>query len=578
MKNNINFLLTLLFIACTTTTLAQTNRYTVYTNGNIYTMDPSNPHIEAFAVKDGRIVFVGSSWDVEDFVPTDQTIIDLDGKTVLPGLIDAHGHLLNLGSFGVGKLDLSSATSYDDLIAMIRERVETAKPNEWIVGGRWDHESWPGKQLPTHDALSAISPNNPVWLSRVDGHAGLANAAALKRAGIDATTKPPAGGDILRDENNRPTGMLIDRAMNLVTNKIPSGQFDTATVLKKAQEMCFAVGLTGVHDAGVSYADLLQYRMLVLAGDLKLRVHAMIHGDEAIKFFAQYPPKSDNTLNIRACKIYMDGALGSRGAWMLEPYADRKTDDAGNPYTGLALTPRAEIEKIVADAVQRGYQVCTHAIGDRANREVLDIYKAALKSANTQAPRASTGKNDQSPNANTKIDHRFRIEHAQILAPTDIPRFGELGVIASMQPTHCTTDMRWVPDRIGPDRAQGAYAWQSILKSNGRLALGSDFPVESPNPFYGIHAAVTRQDTNGNPANGWLPSEKLSREAAIAGFTRDAAYASFDEDTRGTLSPGKFADFVIIDRDIMTCPPADIRTTKVLATYINNQRVYKADE
>ncbi|MGE3180118.1 MAG: amidohydrolase [Phycisphaerae bacterium] len=527
---------------------------TFYVNGNIHTMSEAKPHADAMAVRAGRIIAIGTEAEVRQAAGEESEIIDLRGRTVLPGLIDAHGHLLGLGAFGVGKLDLSGAKSFDEVIAAVREKAAAAKQGEWIVGGRWDHESWPDKKLPSHAALSAATPDNPVWITRVDGHAGLANAAAMKLADVDGRSVSPSGGEILKDDVGQPTGIFVDRAMGLIGEKIPAGQFDTAAMLLKAQEMCFSVGLTGVHVAGVSPEELKIYQSLADSGKLKLRVHVMIDGADAIEYFTANEPRSGEVLNVRACKLYMDGALGSRGAWMLEPYADRATDAERQPYTGLALTPRATMEEIVAAGLRLGFQVCTHAIGDRANREVLDIYEAALK-----------GPED--------ADARFRIEHAQILSEADIPRFAQLGVIASMQPTHCTSDMRWVEDRIGSERAAGAYAWRSLKNAGARLALGSDFAVESHNPFLGIYAAVTRQDADGNPPNGWRASERLTREEALAGFSRDAAYASFDEDNRGTLAVGKFADFVVIDRDVMNCPESEIREAKVLATYVGGNCV-----
>ncbi|RMF83876.1 MAG: amidohydrolase, partial [Planctomycetota bacterium] len=361
-----------------------------------------------------------------------------------------------------------------------------------MLGGRWDHESWPDRRLPTHQALSEVSPENPVWLTRVDGHAGLANAAAMRLAGVTAQTPSPPGGEVIKDAQGRPTGVFVDNATSLIESRIDASIADTRSLLLKAQEMCLAAGLTGVHDAGISPAEAAVYQQLADSGELKLRVYAMIAGRYARDYFARYGITRRPTLTIRSCKLYIDGAMGSRGAWLLEPYADRATDADGRPYTGLAVGDPREIRAICDDAVRQGYQVCTHAIGDRGNREVLDAYEAALSGA-------------------PPADRRFRIEHAQLLSPDDIPRFAALGVIPSMQPTHCTSDMRWVYARVGRERARGAYAWAKLLQSGARIAAGSDFPVESHNPFLGFYAAVTRQNAAGEPAGGWRPEDRLTR-------------------------------------------------------------------
>jgi len=548
---------------------------TVYINANIYTVDPARPRAEALAVAGERIAAVGSLAEITRLKhPTTRTI-DLHGATVLPGLIDAHGHMAGLGSFAFGRLDLSSARSFADVLAAVAERVKSAKPGEWILGGRWDHESWPERKLPTHHQLSAVSPDNPVWLTRVDGHAGLANAAAMKLAGVTLETPSPAGGEILRDQKGEPTGIFVDNAEDLIArharaagvsadsaSELVEGRDESAVgsseqLLLKAQELCLSVGLTGVHDAGVSPGDIATYDRLAADGRLKLRVYAMIAAPYAIEYFKSHEPRSGDRLSVRACKIVADGAMGSRGAWLIAPYSDRPTDEQGRPYVGLKVTQPEFIRQVAEDALRRGYQVCTHAIGDRANQEVLNAYSLALSRRPTK-------------------DHRFRIEHAQLLAPEDIPRFAQLGVIASMQPTHCTSDMRWVEARVGAERAKGAYAWAQLLRSGARIAAGSDFPVESHNPFLGLYAAATRQNADGQPAGGWRPEDRMTREEALRAFTLDAAYAAFEEDRRGSLTPGKLADFVVLDRDVMTCAPRAILETKVLRTVIAGETVYQA--
>jgi len=528
---------------------------TIYTGGNIYTLDPDRPRAEALAVAGDRIVAVGSNAAVLRRKAPTTAVIDLAGRTVLPGLIDAHCHPASLGSFALGRIDLSQARSFEEVIALVAARVRAARPGEWILGGRWDHESWPDRKLPTHERLSAVSPDNPVWLTRVDGHAGLANAAAMRLAGITRDTPSPAGGEIIQDAAGEPTGLFIDNAEELITRHIPQQQYRTADLLLKAQELCLAVGLTGVHDAHVTPADIDAYRELDKTGRLKLRVYALLAGEHAREYFRTHGLLIGKHLTVRAAKLFADGALGSRGAWLLAPYDDRPRDADGRPYTGLAVMPPEFIRQVALDGLRQGYQVCTHAIGDRANRETLNAYAAALAEHPVQ-------------------NHRFRIEHAQLLAPEDTPRFAELGVIAAMQPTHCTSDMRWVADRVGVRRAAGAYAWASLLRSGARIAAGSDFPVESHNPFLGIYAAITRQNTGGEPSGGWHPEQRLTRTEALRAFTLDAAYAAFEEHTKGSLTVGKLADFIVIDRDIMTCPARDIPETRVLRTVIGGQTVF----
>ncbi len=537
---------------------------TILRNATFHTLDDKTPIARAVAITDGKIAALGTETDILPLAGPDTKIIDLGAKTVLPGLIDAHGHLAGLGQLSLGVVDLAGTRTYEEVLARVAARINDAQPGAWIIGRGWDHESWPTRALPTHDPLSAISPDNPVWLSRVDGHAALANKAAMDLAGIDDSISNPAGGEIIRDEQGRATGVFIDNAEGLIDRVIPASG-DPRAIILEAQARCFEVGLTGVHDMGVHPETARMYRQMADAGELKLRISAMIPSNVALKYMSENEPIDHPIVTVRGCKLYMDGAMGSRGAWMLEPYADRPTGPEGEPYVGLAVSDPAFIEAVAKLALERGYQVCTHAIGDRANREVLDAYQraaASLGSSYTQ-----------------RLDSaRFRIEHAQLLSPADIPRFAELGVIASMQPTHCTSDMRWVDDRVGPERSKGAYAWQSLLKSGARLAGGSDFPVESHNPFLGIYAAVTRQNLEGQPSGGWHPAERLTREEALRSMTIDAAYASFHEKERGSLSPGKYADLIVIDRDIMTCPVEQIPATRVLMTMVGGEFVFKDHE
>jgi predicted amidohydrolase YtcJ len=530
----------------------------LYTNANIYTLDPANPRADAMLVENGLIAAIGSEAHVRRAMRELGVRVfegfDLEGRTVIPGLIDAHGHMIGLGAIGLGLLDLRATESYEEVITLVRDRARKAPPGAWIVGRGWDHESWPERELPHHTALSEAVPDHPVWLSRVDGHAGLANAKAMEVAGVSGATPSPPGGEVLLDHLNEPTGVFVDNAERLIARHVPAGTTGSAEeCILKAQEMCLAAGLTAVHDAGVSPTEVAVYKRLEAEGRLKIRIYAMLHGRDAPDYFEREGVHDSFKLSVYAAKAYIDGAMGSRGAWLLEPYEDRPTDPGGRPYSGLAVTDPSEIERLATHALNHSYQLCTHAIGDRANREVLDAYGRALDATrNTRPP---------------EPDARLRIEHAQLLHPDDFPRFAELGVIASMQPTHCTSDMRWVDARVGTERAAGAYAWASLLRADARLAFGSDFPVESHNPFLGLHAAITRQTTDGVPDRGWHPEQRLTREEALRAFTIDAAYAAYWERRTGTLEVGKLADFLVLDRDIMTCDADHIPDTQVLRTY-----------
>jgi predicted amidohydrolase YtcJ len=388
----------------------------------------------------------------------------------------------------------------------------------------------------------------------------------MELAGIDPGTSSPAGGEIIRDEQGNPTGVFIDNAEALVERVIPANiGGDPRAIILEAQRRCFEVGLTGVHDMGVHPTTAAMYLQMADAGEIKLRINAALPANVALRHMSEHDPIIDHhTITLRSCKLYMDGAMGSRGAWLLEPYTDRPTGPEGEPYTGLAVSNPDFVEAVAKLALERGYQVSTHAIGDRANREVLDACERAARSLSSSSPNSS----------GSLKEARFRIEHAQLLSPADIPRFASLGIIASMQPTHCTSDMRWVADRVGDERALGAYAWQSLLASGAIIAGGSDFPVESHNPFLGLYAAITRQNLEGLPHGGWHPDQRMSRQQALRSMTLHAAHASFHEDSRGSLTPGKLADLIVIDRDLMTCPEDQIPTTKVLLTMIGGETVH----
>jgi hypothetical protein len=484
-------------------------------------------------------------------------VIDLQGATVLPGLQDAHGHFTGLGQ-SLQRLDFRGTTSYDEIVEMVRKAAAQARPGEWILGRAWDQNDWPDKRFPTADKLDAAAPNNPVYLTRVDGHAGVANRRALAFGNVSRDTKDPEGGEIIRGADGNPTGVLIDTAQRLVSQKIPPpSREQIVDAILRADSECRRLGLTMVHDAGASGETVDIYKQLVDEGRLQTRLYVMLRDSlERLRpHFARGPIPSyrDGHLIVRAIKISADGALGSYGAALLEPYSDR-------PETrGLLTTPPEEVYQQTLEASKAGFQTCIHAIGDRANREVLDVFERVQ----SEVPGARA--------------LRMRNEHAQILDAQDIPRFARLNVIASMQSTHATSDMPWVPTRIGPERtAEGAYVWQKLMKSGVTLANGSDFPVEEPNPMLGIYAAITRQDPQGRPPGGWMPDQRMSREETLASFTLNAAHAAHMEKDLGSLEPGKMADMVVLSRDIMEVPPADILTTTVLKTIIGGRIVYEA--
>jgi len=518
----------------------------IWVNGVVYTVDGKFSKAGALAVRDGRIVAVGTTTAIRRLAGKDTQVHDLKGACVTPGLIDCHGHMSGLGSYATGRLDLHDTRSFQEVVARVQAAVLKAKPGDWILGGRWDQSLWGDREFPTHGRLSAVSPDNPVWLERVDGHAALANAKAMALAGISGSTANPPGGEVLRTPAGEPTGLFVDNAQGLIERRIPGGRVTTADLILQAQSRCVAVGLTGVHDAGIGTDDIAAYRQLAADGRLKMRIYGMVGGSVGADYFRRNKPQVGERFTLRSTKLMADGAMGSRGAWLLEPYSDRPTDEQGKPYTGLPVMRPEFIREVSLAAAQNGWQVCTHAIGDRAIREVLGAYETAFQSVPIDG----------------RADFRFRIEHAQNPHPADIARFAKLNVIPSMQQSHATSDMRWTEQRLGRERAKTAYAWRQFQKAGCRIAGGSDFPVEDPNPLWGIYAAVTRQDHQGLPAGGWMPGERQTREEALRSFTIDAAYAAFEEKVKGSLEPGKYADFVVWSTDIVTCPPKDLVTAR----------------
>ncbi len=538
---------------------AQRSADLVLTNGRIYTVDVTMPIASALAVRGDRVVFVGSDVEAGAVTGTATRVIDLQGKTVVPGIIDAHAHLLGFGTL-LRQVNLAGAESYEEVVARVTEWAKTVAPGEWIAGRGWDQTRWPSKEFPTHDALSRAVPNNPVALGRIDGHALLVNAKAMELAGIRPGVRDPVGGRIIRTASGAPTGVFIDNAEALIEKAIPEpSRAEKRRAILAAIAESNRWGLTGIHDAGQDAATIEIYEELAKAGNFNLRNYVMISdpgdlGKAARNAYLMRGPQSalyGGRLWTRAIKLYSDGALGSRGAALLAPYSDEPAN------TGLLRSQPEHIALMAELALRRGFQLAVHAIGDRGNRVTLDAFESALR----RVPRAN---------------HRFRVEHAQVISLDDIPRFARLGVIPSMQATHQTSDMRWAEQRVGPQRIRGAYAWRSLLNTGAIIPNGTDFPVEEVNPLLTFHAAVTRQDPAGEPPGGWYPEHRMTRQEALQSMTIWPAYAGFQESVMGSITPGKYADFVILDRDIMQVPETEILSARVLSTWLAGKEVYAA--
>ncbi|HVE70877.1 MAG TPA: amidohydrolase [Thermoanaerobaculia bacterium] len=526
-----------------------TSRGTLFIAGTVVAGPDQTPQKDwAVYVEDGVIRDVGLRAELmrtHQFVTT----YGIPGGTILPGLTDAHGHLYGLG-LSLDTVSLVNTKSFDEVLARVKERAATTPKGDWITGRGWDQNDWPVKEFPTAAMLDAVLPDHPVFLRRIDGHAAVVNTAALRAAGVTAASKDPEGGRVIRDASGNPTGTFIDAAMDLVEDHIPapSAAQRKARVLAAAQNIA-ANGLTEMHDAGMDAATIAAVKELIDEKRFPIRVYAMLGDNDALlrTWFAQGPlVEYGGRLTVRSVKLYADGALGSRGAALLEPY----TDDPGN--SGLMIAKPEHIEDVARRGRAAGFQINTHAIGDRGVRNVIDSYARAGVTPN----------------------ERYRVEHLQVIAPSDVPKLIERGIIASMQPTHATSDMYWAEARLGPERVKGAYAWRTILDARGRLALGSDFPVEEVNPFFGVYAAVTRQDQEDKPAGGWYPAQRLTLAEAIRGFTSDAAYAAFEEKSRGTIEVGKLADFTIVGDDLYATPSADLYKAKVRFTVVAGEIVY----
>jgi TonB family protein len=525
----------------------------VFKNGTIYTVNSKQPRAEAVAVKGDKIIFVGSNKDAKQYEGNTTRVVDLKGNTVVPGLTDSHYHLSGVG-FRELNLNLEGTNTLEAFLAKVKERVDKTKAGEWVTGRGWIETFWKPQAFPTRYDLDKIAPNHPVYLTRADGHAGVANSLAIKLAGVDKTTPNPFGGEIMKDkETGEPTGMFLDQAQGLIGRKIPAqGNLEEAIVIgaKRSVEL----GWTQIQDAGGNYGDVNAMRKLYGEGKIKLRIYKAIHGPNAnaarlIKEGAS-TGEFQNHFTLRTIKVVMDGALGSKGAWLLENYSDYNT-------AGFTTVKAEELYPMLVDALKAGIQVETHAIGDRANRTILDLYEKAFNAV---------------PPAERKVkEPRWRIEHSQVVHPDDIPRFAKLGVIPSMQPSHAIGDLHFAPSRLGMKRLEGAYAWQTLIKLGCKIAGGSDAPVERGEPMIEFYAAVSRKDIRGFTGEGWHPEQKVSREDALKMFTLWAANAAFEESIRGSIEVGKLADFTILSADIMKIPEPEILNTRCVMTVIGGE-------
>lgn len=520
---------------------------TLLFNGTVYTVDSLFSKAEAVAVKDGKIVAVGNTADLQKMYTAKESI-DLQGKFLYPGFNDAHAHFYRYG-LGLRTADLTGSTSWEDVLqrlADFKKQIAPA-PGDWIIGRGWDQNDWEQKEFPVNQKLNELFPDNPVLLTRVDGHAAVVNELALTKSGVTAATTL-VGGDVIL-QNGKPTGVLIDNAIDLVSKNIPPATDQQIKEgLMAAQKNCFAAGLTSITDCGLDYEDVLQIEKTNMSGDLKMRLNVML-SDAAKNYnaiFQRGKIKTDR-LNVQSFKVYADGALGSRGACLLEPYEDKPGS------VGFLLSNPEHFDSVASVIYQKGFQMCTHAIGDSGNRTILNIYGKYLKEKN---------------------DLRWRIEHAQVVNANDFRLFGMYSVVPSVQPTHATSDMYWAEKRVGPIRVKGAYAFNDLLQQNGWIPLGTDFPVEDIDPLKTFYAAVFRKDAKGWPAAGYQTENALSREATLRGMTIWAAKAAFEEKEKGSIEKGKLADFVLLDHDLMTATFEQILSTKVIKTICGGEVVF----
>ncbi|WP_422105895.1 amidohydrolase [Winogradskyella sp.] len=538
--------------------------------GTIYTVDSTSVTVEAVAIKDHKILFAGSFEEAKTYENERTELIDLKGKTMTPGLIEGHGHFMGLG-YNELNLDLMNTSSYQAIVDAVAERVKTTAPGEWITGRGWHQSKWdsmPSETVhgfQTHHLLSEVSPDNPVYLRHASGHAGFANAKAMEIAGLQdlaldgVKSYEVEGGEVLVDASGRPTGVFNERAQTLITQHIPDRTPETdIKAFELAVEACHKNGITSFHDAGIPKETIALYEKMKSEGKMKTRMYAMLTGWDEDLLNRWYEKgimvDEDHLFTIRSVKLNCDGALGSRGAWLLEPYSDRPG------HFGHETLPMEFVKTSALNGLKNGFQVCSHAIGDRANREILDRYEMAFKALPESA-----------------LDHRFRIEHAQHLHPDDIPRFAELQVIPSMQAVHMSSDRPWAIKRLGAKRIkEGAYMWQTLLQSGVPIVNGTDVPVEPINPIANFYASVSRKTLKGMPEGGYEPEQKMTRAQALKSYTLDAAYGAFEEDIKGSITIGKLADFTVYDQNIMTVTEDKILDTKVVMTIFDGKVVYNS--
>ncbi len=544
----------------------------VILGGTIYTVNDKQPTVESVVVNGDKITYAGNEQEARTWIGDSTTVIDLQGRIMTPGFIEGHGHLIGVG-FNELDLDLMTVTSFEEIVERVRVAASKAKPGQWILGRGWHQDKWTTKPsdmvkgFPSHTSLSKASPDNPVFLSHASGHMSLANAKAMEIAGVNQLSveslnrNSGEGGEIIRDEHGNPTGLFNENAEDIINKVIP--QSDEGRYLQAfdlAMKACHRNGITSFHDAGQSPGQgrrVIEFlKKLRSEGKLSVRLYVMITGwdrdlvHEWLKNGVEVDP--DHWLTIRSIKLNCDGALGSRGAWLIEPYTDRAD------FFGMATLSMDTVLSTSREALKAGFQVCSHAIGDRANREILDRYETAF----TENPEVK--------------DPRFRIEHAQHLHPNDIPRFGQLGVIPAMQAIHMSSDRPWAIDRLGEKRIkEGAYMWQSLLKSGAKIVNGTDAPVEQLNPIPSFYASVTRMTLKGEPTGRYEPEEKMTRDQALRSYTLDAAYGAFEENIKGSIEPGKLADFTIFSSDIMTVPDMDILKSEVMMTIVGGKVVFE---
>ncbi|WP_426429378.1 amidohydrolase [Winogradskyella sp. HB-48] len=566
------FIISLIFTTVSCSKSKQEYATMLIYGGTIYTVDTTSVTVEAVAAKDNKILFAGSLEEAETYKNKLTKIIDLKGKTMTPGFIEGHGHFMGLG-YNELNLDFMNTTSYQAIVDAVAERVKNAEPGEWIIGRGWHQSKWDSMPseivhgFQTHHLLSEVSPNNPVYLRHASGHAGFANAKAMEIAGLnelalDGIKKYDVeGGEVLVDALGRPTGVFNERAQTLITDHIPEKTLESD---KKAFELaikaCHKNGITSFHDAGIPKETIALYKQMKSEGKMDIRIYAMLTGWDKDLLNEWYKKgimvDQDHLFTIRSVKLNCDGALGSRGAWLLEPYTDRPG------HFGHETLPMEFVKETAINGLKNGFQVCSHAIGDRANREILDRYELAFESL-----------------PNSTKNHRFRIEHAQHLHPEDIPRFAELNVIPAMQAVHMSSDRPWAIDRLGEKRIkEGAYMWQSLLKSGVPIVNGTDVPVEPIDPIASFYASVSRKTLKGTPEGGYEPDQKMTRSQALKSYTLDAAYGAFEEDIKGSIVVGKLADFTIFNQDIMIIAEDKILDTKVTMTIFNGEVVYNSEE